>query len=179
MICPPKTFATTRLSARPPRLDDAAAVFASYANDPEVTRYLSWPAYERLEPLKTFLAETISHWEKNTSPFSWLLCLKGSDRPIGSIGVTLERGEAMYGYVLAKKFWGRGLATEALTFLVEWALAQPQIHRAWAYVDVENISSARVSEKAGLVRDVLLPRWQVCPTLGPDPRDCIAYAKVK
>lgn len=179
MICPPEKFATARLSARRPRVDDAAAVFAAYANDPEVTRYLSWPAYERVEPLKRFLAETNSHWEKNLSPFSWLLCLKGSDRPIGSIGMTIEGEAAMYGYVLAKKFWGRGLATEALTFLVNWALGQPEIRRAWAYCDVENFSSIRVMEKAGLMREGLLPRRQISPTLGREPRDCIAYAKTK
>jgi [ribosomal protein S5]-alanine N-acetyltransferase len=179
MNCPPEVFATARLSARKPRVDDAPAIFASYANDPEVTRYLSWPAYQRVEPLKTFLSEAISHWEKCESPFTWVLCLKGSDRPIGSIGVTLERGKAMFGYVLAKKFWGRGLVAEALTFLVEWSLTQPEIGRAWAYCDVENPASVRVMEKAGMVREGLLHRWHACPTLGPELRDCFVCAKVK
>lgn len=177
--CPPSTFTTARLSARRPREDDAAAVFEAYANDPEVTRYLSWPAYTRMEPLRAFLAESVSHWTKNESPFSWLLCLKGSDRPIGSIGVTLDRGKAMFGYVLAKKCWGHGFAAEALRFLVDWSLAQPEISRAWAYCDVENPTSIRVMEKAGMVREGLLRRWHVCPTLGPELRDCVVCAKVK
>src|SRR5215216_1722187 len=179
MDCPPGTFTTARLTGRRPRLDDAAAVFESYASDVEVTRYLSWAAYTRLEPLKVFLSESASHWEKNESPFSWLLCLKGSDRPIGSIGVTIERGKAMFGYVLAKKFWGHGFATEALTFAVNWSLAQPAISRAWAYCDVENPASVRVMEKAGMVREGLLRRWHACPTLGPELRDCVVCAKVK
>jgi [ribosomal protein S5]-alanine N-acetyltransferase len=179
MNCPPATFATARITARRPRVDDAPAVFEAYASDPEVTRYLSWPAYTRLEPLKVFLSESASHWEKGESPFSWLLCLKGSDRPIGSIGVTLDRGKAMFGYALAKKFWGHGFAAEALVFLVDWSLAQPEISRAWAYCDVENPSSVRVMEKAGMLREGLLRRWHVCPTLGPELRDCIVCAKVK
>ncbi|HEX2853291.1 MAG TPA: GNAT family N-acetyltransferase [Opitutaceae bacterium] len=176
---PPEVFATARLSARKPRVDDAPAVFESYANDPEVTRYLSWRAYERVEPLKVFLAEIISHWEKGESHLAWLLCLKGSDRPIGSIGVTFDGGKAMFGYVFAKKFWGRGFATEALTFLVDWSLAQPGISRAWAYCDVEHPASVRVMEKSGMVREGLLHRWHVCPTLGPELRDCVVCAKVK
>jgi [ribosomal protein S5]-alanine N-acetyltransferase len=179
MPLPPATFVTARLTARMPRVDDAPAVFAAYANDPEVTRYLAWKAYDRVEPLKAFLREAISHWEKKHGHLMWLLCLKGSERPIGSIGVTLEGGKAMFGYVLAKKFWGRGLAAEALTFLVDWSLAQPHISRAWAYCDVENPASVRVMEKAGMVREGLLHRWHACPTLGPELRDCFVCAKVK
>lgn len=180
MVRPPATFATARLAARRPRVDDAAAVFASYASDPAVTRYLSWRAYDRVEPLAAFLGESVARWEKGAGPLAWLLCLKGTDTPIGSIGVTLEDGgRAMFGYVLAKKFWGRGFTTEALAFLVEWSLAQPAVHRAWAYCDAENPASVRVMEKAGMVREGLLRRWHVCPTLGPEPRDCVVCAKVR
>ncbi len=169
-----------RLVARPPRASDAEVVFAAYANDPEVTRHLSWRAYSRVAPLTAFLKECAAHWEKGTGPYAWLLCLKGTDTPIGSIGVTLEPGgKAMFGYVLAKKFWHRGLAAEALTFLVNWSLEQPGIYRAWAFCDAENSASVRVMEKAGLIREGLLQRWQVCPTLGTEPRDCIVCAKVK
>jgi ribosomal-protein-alanine N-acetyltransferase len=153
--------------------------FAAYASDPEVTRYLAWRAYERIEPLATFFQESAGHWEKGDGPFRWLLYLTDTNEPIGTIGVVLESGKAMFGYVLAKNFWGRGLATEALVFLVDWALAQPEIYRAWAFCDVENPASVRVMEKAGLVREALLRRWHVCPTLGPEPRDCIVCAKVK
>jgi hypothetical protein len=109
-----------------------------------------------------------------------LLCRKGTDTPIGSIGVTLEgQGRAMFGYVLAKKCWGHGFAAEALTYIVEWALAPPTIYRAYAYCDVEYPASARVMEKAGLVREGTLRRWHIAPTLGPEPRDCIMCAKVR
>lgn len=177
---PPPTFATMRLVARPPRASDAEAVFAAYANDPEVTRYLSWRPYSRVAPLTAFLKECAARWEKGTGAYAWLLCLKGTEAPIGSIGVTFEPGgKAMFGYVLARKFWHRGLAAEALTFLVNWSLEQPEIYRAWAFCDVENSASVRVMEKAGLAREGLLRRWQACPTLGPEPRDCIVCAKVK
>jgi RimJ/RimL family protein N-acetyltransferase len=177
---PPTTFATARLQARPPRAEDAPAVFAAYANDPEVTKYLSWRAYERVEPLAVFLRECEAHWEKGQGQFAWLISLKGTDTPIGSCGVTFEPGgRAIFGYVLAKKFWGHGFAAEALTWLVDRALAQPGIYRAWAFCDVANPASARVMEKAGMVREGVLRRWHVCPNLGPEPRDCIVCAKVR
>ncbi len=177
---PPASFATARLVGRMPRLDDAPAIFAAYASDPEVTRYLAWRAYDRVEPLTAFLREALAQWEKGAGHLAWVLCLKGTDMPIGSIGVTLEgNGKVVFGYVLAKKFWGHGFAAEALKFLVDRFLEQPTIWRAWAFCDAENLASVRVMEKAGMVREGLLRRWHTCPTLGPEPRDCIVCAKTK
>ena len=176
---PPATFATARLMGRVPRVDDGPAVFDAYASDPEVTRYLSWRAYDRVEPLNAFLREVIAHWEKGDGHLAWLLCLKGTDTPIGSIGVTLEGGKAMFGYLIARKFWGHGFAAEALAYLVGWSLARPTVFRAWAFCDIENPASVRVMEKAGMTREGILRRWHVCPTLGPEPRDCVVCAKVK
>ncbi len=179
MLRPPVSFATARLAGRKPRLDDGPALFNSYASDPEVTRYLAWRAYERLEPLNAFLRECVANWEKGSGHLPWLLCLKGTDTPIGSIGVTIEGDKAVFGYALARKFWGHGFTAEALKYLVDWSLAQPSLYRAWAFCDVENPASARVMEKAGMTREGILRRWHVAPNLGSEPRDCLVYARVK
>ncbi len=177
---PPASFGTARLVARIPRADDAAAVFTAYAGDPEVTRYLAWRAYDRVEPLAAYLRECESNWEKRSGQLSWLLCLKGTTTPIGSIGITVEdNGRALFGYVLAKKFWGHGMAAEALTWLVDWSLAQPDIYRAWAFCDIDNPTSARVMEKAGMVREGVFRRFHVAPALGREARDCLVCAKVR
>ena len=68
---------------------------------------------------------------------------------------------------------------EALSYLVNWSMDQPEIFRAWAFCDVENPASARVMEKAGMTREGVLRRWHVCPSIGPEPRNCIVCAKVK
>jgi ribosomal-protein-alanine N-acetyltransferase len=177
---PPETFVTPRLVARLPRVEDAEAVFAAYAGDPAVTRYLSWRYYTALEPLRKFLRSVIRTWETGApGHYAWLLCLQGTDRPIGSIGVGCAAHGAEVGYVLARACWGRGLMTEAVGYVTAWALAQPPLFRVWAFCDAENLASARVLEKAGLIREGLLRRWQVCPTIGPEPRDCLVYAKVR
>jgi RimJ/RimL family protein N-acetyltransferase len=66
-----------------------------------------------------------------------------------------------------------------LTEIVQWALAQPLVFRIGAVCDVDNIGSARVMEKAGLVREGLLRRWLIHPTIGNQPRDCFVYARVR
>lgn len=176
---PPASFATARLVGRVPRVEDASAVFEAYASDPEVTRYLSWRAYDRVAPLGAFLRECVANWERGSGHLAWLLCLKGTTTPIGSIGMEIEPGgRAMFGYVLARRFWHHGFAAEALRHLVDWALVQPGMYRAWAFCDVENRASVRVMEKAGMTPEGVLRRWHVCPTLGPAPRDCVVCAKV-
>lgn len=176
---PPEYFETARLIARKPRAEDAPDAFAAYANDPVTTRYLAWAPYSEVEPLADFLRGRGTAWERADGHYAYLLCRQGTDQAIGSIGVFIDEPKAMFGYVLGREYWGRGYATEALTFLVNWADTQPRIRRAWAYCAAENPSSARVMEKAGLEREGVLRRWQVFPNLGAEPRDCVFYAKVK
>jgi|ERR1035437_2985593 RimJ/RimL family protein N-acetyltransferase len=176
---PPETFSTPRLLARKPRASDAPAVFAAYASDPVVTRFLAWKAYSEIAPLEKFLQARVDDWELENNRYGYLLCLPEIDTPIGSIGIYLAGDKALFGYVLGRAHWGRGLMAEALRYLVDWSLAQPEIFRAWAFCDVENPASARVMEKAGMTREGVLRRWHICPTIGPEPRDCIVCARVK
>lgn len=177
---PPETFSTARLFARPPRPEDAAAVFLAYAGDPVATRYLSFPRHTTVEPVAEFLQARIADWARaDGHHFSYLLCLHGTDTPIGALGVEISGHKAMYGYALSRAHWGQGYMAEALRVLVDWALAQPEIHRAWAFCDAENPASARVMEKAGMVREGILRRWHVAPNLSPEPRDCIVCARTR
>jgi ribosomal-protein-alanine N-acetyltransferase len=179
ILRPPESFETTHLQARKPREGDAPSVFAAYASDPVATRYLAWAPYTRVEKLAEFLRGRAEAWNKGDGHYAFLLCLRGTDTPIGSIGVFIDEPKAMFGYVFGQEHWGRGYASEALTYLVDWTSMQPRLRRAYAYCAAENIPSARVMEKAGLEREGVLRRWQVFPNLGPEPRDCVFYAKVK
>ena len=83
-----------------------------------------------------------------------------------------------FGYVLGRRFWGLGLMTEALTEVVDWALRQDHLFRISALCDVENIGSARVMEKSGLVREGLMRRLMMHPNISDEPRDCYSYARL-
>jgi RimJ/RimL family protein N-acetyltransferase len=161
-------------------VEDAEAVFAAYSSDPEVTRYLSWRYYTEVALQREFLRGLVHAWETDEGQrYGWLLCLRGTDTPIGGIAVGFDAHGALVGYVLGRAHWGQGLMTEAMTYVAGWAMAQPSLFRVWAFCDAENIASARVMEKSGLSREGLLRRWHVCPTIGPTPRDCLVYAKVR
>jgi len=175
---PPERFETDHLVARKPRVSDAPAVFAAYATDPEVTRYMVFAPYIELGPLETYLQGVVDDWGAERV-YNYMLCLRGTDVPIGAIAIRIDRFTAHFGYVLAKLHWRRGYMTEALTFLVEWALTQPEIYRATAICDAENPGSARVMEKAGMEYEGIRKRGHIAPTIGPEPRDCRVYAKIR
>lgn len=179
MLRPPETFETARLFARKPRGDDAPAVFAAYASDPVVTQYLTWKPYTEVAPLSDFLTMQAQRWSNEDSVRAYLLCIKGTDTPVGSIGMHFEKDRVMFGYVLGRAHWGKGLMAEALRLLVDWSLAQPELFRAYALCDVENPASARVMEKAGMTREGIFRRFHIAPNLSPEPRDCIVCAKVR
>jgi [ribosomal protein S5]-alanine N-acetyltransferase len=60
-----------------------------------------------------------------------------------------HRGVALFGYWLARRVWGRGIATEAARLLAAYALQRAGIRRLEATVFAPNTGSARVLEKAG------------------------------
>ncbi len=174
----PETFRTARLFLRPIALSDAAAIYTTYARDPDVTRFLIWrPARTRAD-IEAYVRGCL-----NTPPHrARTYVMQGRKDSVIRGGLDLrqpERHRLEFGYVLARPWWGQGLMTEALTQVVRWGLSQPSIFRIGAFCDVDNIASARVMEKAGLAREGLLRRYLVHPAISKEPRDCYSYAAVR
>jgi RimJ/RimL family protein N-acetyltransferase len=76
----------------------------------------------------------------------------------GAIGWT-RPDEVEVGYRYRRSAWGRGVATEAATPLVQIALADPATTAVVACALAGNVGSLRVLEKLGLERvgEVMLP----------------------
>ena len=175
---PPDIFETERLVLRPPVADDAQAIFDSFSQDQEVTRFLTWRLHENVQTTEQYVKRCIDAWQ-SSARFPWAIVLKGKDSPIGIVELRLEDFKAEFGYVLARAYWGQGIMTEAVRGAMDWALSQPEIYRVWAVCDIENVASARVLEKAGMKREGILRRYIIHPNLSDEPRDCYCYAAVK
>jgi len=74
---------------------------------------------------------------------------------VGDIGLTLQtdllRRNAEIGYWLGEDYWGRGIMTEAVRAVTEYAFETFDINRVYAGILEYNLSSARVLEKNGYV----------------------------
>jgi [ribosomal protein S5]-alanine N-acetyltransferase len=175
---PPDTLITSRLILRLPQVEDAQAIYDGYAQDPEVVKYLTWRPHPDIETTRAFLLRCLQCWENSTA-FPWVIVAKGNRSLVGMIELRIEPYRADLGYGLARPFWGQGFATESVKAVLGWALDQPAIFRVWAVCDIENTASARVLEKAGMVREGILRRYILHPNISSEPRDAYCYAKVK
>jgi RimJ/RimL family protein N-acetyltransferase len=178
VVNPPKTLKTERLRLRKAKLADAESIFREYAQDPEVTKFVSWRAHANLEETREYVRMCLLAWDIGKA-FHWVIEQSENKQVIGMVIARAGGEKWELGYVLARPYWGRGYMTEALRALIAWALKQKDIYRIWAVCDVDNIASARVMEKVGMQREGTLKRWSVHPNLSPEPRDSYCYAIVK
>lgn len=171
----PGAFHTARLLLRPIVPEDARPIFDTYAQDPEVTRFLTWRPHQHLADTTAYVASCVA----TSSRMARTYVVREAGAIRGAIDLRTEEPYRLeVGCVLARSCWGRGLMTEALREVADWALAQPRIFRIAAVCDVENIGAARVLEKAGFVREAMLRRWAVHPNVSHEPRDCYSYGRV-
>ncbi len=142
---------------RPWRLDDVEAL-SEAANDPDVVRYMNqrFPSPYTRADADTWLRLQLDEPDVR----NWAIEVDGA--VAGGIGLTpgvFERaGSVMIGYWVGKRFWGRGIATDALRTLTAYTLATLRPRRLWANVMAANAASARVLEHAGYVREAVLAR---------------------
>jgi RimJ/RimL family protein N-acetyltransferase len=174
---PPELIDLRRLRLRRPRLSDAPAVFEC-ASDPDVARFADWPISTSIASVEERLRARQHEWESGDE-FHWTMTLPPDDRAIGGIACSISGHTAEFGFLLARRFWRNGYATEAACAIVDWIFSVPSIWRLSATCDVENLASARVLEKAGLTREAILRRAIVRPNLSPEPRDAFMYSKVR
>lgn len=147
---------TERLVLRPPRPDDAVYI-ADRINDFDIARMLTRvPFPYGVEDAQTFVAATV------TAPLNdrEFLIEHRAHGLAGALGFHepptqwSETGCAMgpeLGYWLARSFWGRGLATEAVQGALAWARDVWGLRAVASGHFADNPQSGRVLEKAGFL----------------------------
>ena len=172
----PETMQTSRLTFRPIGPADAGPIFDGYAQDPVVSRFLTWRPHAEIGETEAYVARAMAALSSRT----YVLAGRDDGRVLGAFDlVRAVPWHISYGYVLARAEWGKGLMTEALAEAARWALGQSDVWRFGGVCDVENGASARVMEKVGLSREGILRRWAMHPNVSAAPRDCFSYAVVR
>jgi [ribosomal protein S5]-alanine N-acetyltransferase len=174
----PEALETERLQLRRPGRGDAEAVFARYAADPDVTRFLSWPTHRSLDDTLAFIAFSDAEWDRWPGG-PYLIFSKSDGRLLGSTGFAFETPfRASTGYVLARDAWGHGYAREVLRAIVGLA-PRVGLRRLYAVCYSRHPASARVLEACGFEHEGLLRSCFEFPNLAPgEPQDILCYAAV-
>jgi len=143
---------TSRLLLRRFRKRDAPAVFANWANDEMVTKYLTWPPHKSVAVTEKVISEWTESY-KNDGFYQWAIVLKKIDEPIGSISVVGkdEKVNSVHiGYCIGRKWWNQGIVTEAFSAVIRFLFEEVKVNRIDARHDTNNPASGRVMEKCGL-----------------------------
>lgn len=141
------TLETERLILRRFTEEDLEALFAIY-QDEEVNTYLPWFPLKSLKEANVFFEERYVKVYKQPKGYRYAVCLKTDDVPIGYVNVSMEDNHD-FGYGLRKKFWHRGIVTEASKAIVE-QLKNDGFLYITATHDVKNPRSGEVMKKLGM-----------------------------
>ncbi|MFN6253537.1 MAG: 8-oxo-dGTP diphosphatase MutT [Acetobacteraceae bacterium] len=144
---------TERLTLRPLRADDAAALHR-LVNDWEVAKTLARVPFPYPRDLADeWIASTRAQIAAGTA---WHLAVTreedGTEALLGCVGLTLDAKnprETELGYWIGRRHWGQGLGPEAAGRLAHWALANLEIDRLVASALVDNERSAAVLRRIG------------------------------
>ena len=143
---------TERLILRRLAVQDAKSMYSNWASNPEVTKFLTWPAH-------TDISETYSilHlWDEkycDDTFYLWTIVPKDFGEPIGTIAVVRfdeSTDTAEIGYCIGKKWWHRGYTSEALRIVISFLFCDVKFNRLEAWHDTRNPNSGAVMKKCGM-----------------------------
>lgn len=145
-----------RLILRPVDLADVTEDYVSWMNDPKVNRYMETRFRSQLpEDIQAFVRDA----RADSDIHFFAIVLKKHQRHIGNIKLALRpehsRGEISL-LIGDKTQWGLGLASEAISLVVEYGFRSLGLIKITAGCYASNIGSARAFEKCGFKREALL-----------------------
>ncbi len=141
---------TERLTLRPFTPADAEAMFRNWANDPDVTKFLTWAPHGSVNVTNVLLKSWCEEYKK-PDRYNWVIEYQGE--PIGGIDVVRlnTRSEwAELGYCMGTEWWNKGLMTEAAQAVIRYLFCEVGVHRIVIEHATENPGSGRVAQKCGL-----------------------------
>lgn len=167
-----KPIKTKRFIIRNYRKTDKADLIKNI-NDRNVSRFLSSVPYPyKPKDADVFLKRILDKKEKNKLHYA----VEIEREMVGGGGISRKGHQAEIGYWLAKKHWGKGLATEIAEELVKFGFEKMKLKRITAKVFLPNKASTRVLEKNGFKLEGIL-RKDVCKNA--KYYDIYLFAKVK
>lgn len=145
------TLETERLILRKIDVDDASDIF-EYAHLNEVSEFLIWYPHKTIQDSIDFINFAGEKFTNN----EWMIFgieMKEEKKLIGTIDIRGWCGVnncADIGYVISKKYWNKGIITEALRSVIKFSFDELQLNRVEAHCEEENIGSWHVMEKCGM-----------------------------
>ena len=150
--CSTQTLQTPRLILRRFTLEDAPAMYKNWASDPEVTRFLTWPAHPSVQTTRAVLENWVSSYDRKDF-YQWAIVPADVGEPVGSIaavGLNDDLAIVHIGYCLGKAWWRQGIMSQALQAVMDFFFDRVGANRIESRHDPRNPNSGRVMQKCGM-----------------------------
>ena len=146
-----RTIETERLILRQVRPGDWEYAYKNWCSDPEVTRFLQWPAHQDADETEEIFEGWMERYDEGDY-YNWLIELKELHEPIGNISVVNQDQRAKranIGYCQGREWWHKGIMSEALAAVISYLF-----HEGYLRIDsrhnVNNPHSGDVMKKCGM-----------------------------
>lgn len=141
---------TGRLRLRPLSKGDAAAVFR-LRSDPEVAKLTGRKPAQHLDEARAFI-EKIDRLVKENTSLYWAISYREKQDLIGTICIfnyDLKSEEIETGYELLPQYRRKGIMSEAITTIIDFALSVIGAKAVVACLSIHNSASINLLEKNG------------------------------
>ena len=146
-----KTLETDRLILRPYASADAPHMFKNWANDPEVTKFLTWQPHASEADSLEYI-HSIDYADPTV--YSWGIELKALGQVVGGISMVHadDKVEMVHvGYCIGPNWWHTGIMSEAFAAVIRFFFEEVGVNRIEARHDTNNPNSGKVMQKCGLI----------------------------
>ncbi|MBJ9991174.1 GNAT family N-acetyltransferase [Paenibacillus favisporus] len=140
----------SRLMMKPIEPQDAPRLLDILA-DPQVIKYVTQSSFFSFARSRRIASELLSTGRRDSLHMG--IWLHGERELAGVVSMQHwreEKRDAMIGYMLAKAYWGRGIATEALGLMLNYAFTELKLLHIEGRCHAVNTASARVMQKNGM-----------------------------
>ena len=154
-----KHLENSRIRLRRLRLSDADSL-SEYAKSPEISRYTFLPYPYNKQHAVNFIRSCHGKYRKKII-HELGIELKATGKIIGMMGIvrlSYTQSNAEIGYWLGKKFWGTGIAREALQLMLHYCFEDLKLQRVYAHVMHPNQASIKLLLKCGFKAEGVMRR---------------------
>jgi ribosomal-protein-alanine N-acetyltransferase len=144
------TLESERLVLREITAADADDLFDIFSDEATMEYWSCRPYTSIVQAQK--LIESLTNTTRQEIGIHWAITLRGENRLIGRCGYNEwrkphRRGEISY--IIARHYWGKGIAREALHLILDYGFTEMNLHSVEAGVTPGNNGSTRMLERLG------------------------------
>ena len=142
---------------------DAEDVFEIFS-DGEVMRYYDLLPFKNLEEARRqtrFFMQAL----KDRTMIRWGIVLKENGKLVGTCGLFAfsdDDKKAELGYELNRNFQHRGIMSEAVALVLDFAFSSSDINRIEAFIEIPNTASQALAGKLGFVKEGEMRDYELC-----------------